>query len=44
MYAEMAYFDGNACAHCATRDEHNRLQRKRIEMQRAFERRSNRGR
>lgn len=27
MYAEMAYFDGNHCAHVAARDEHNRLER-----------------
>lgn len=27
MYAERAYFDGDACQHCATRDEHRRLQR-----------------
>lgn len=25
MYAERAYFDNDACAHCAARDEHNRL-------------------
>lgn len=24
-YAESAYFDGNYCAHCAARDEFNRL-------------------
>ena len=24
-YSELAYFDGNHCAHCATRDEHKRL-------------------
>lgn len=27
MYAERAYFDNDACHHCATRDEHERLQR-----------------
>lgn len=26
-YSEAAYFDGNHCAHCASRDDHNRLQR-----------------
>jgi len=25
-YSEMAYFDGNHCAHCAARDEFNRLE------------------
>jgi hypothetical protein len=25
QYAEMAYFDGNHCAHCAAWQEHNRL-------------------
>lgn len=24
-YSEAAYFDGNACAHCAARDENARL-------------------
>jgi hypothetical protein len=28
IYAEAAYFEGNHCAHCATRDEHLRLKRK----------------
>ncbi len=27
MYAERAYFDNDACQHCATRDEHLRLER-----------------
>lgn len=27
IYSEMAYFDGNHCAHCATRDEAARLAR-----------------
>lgn len=26
-YAEAAYFDGNACAHVAAREDHLRLQR-----------------
>lgn len=39
MYSEMAYFDGNACAHCAERDEHMRLERKRINAIRALSRR-----
>lgn len=26
-YAEAAYFDGNACAHVAAREEHFRLKR-----------------
>lgn len=39
MYSEMAYFDGNHCAHCAARDEHMRLQRKRIDAIRALDRR-----
>jgi len=26
-YAEMAYFDGNPCAHCAAWQEWNRLRR-----------------
>lgn len=28
-YAEAAFFDGNACQHCADRDEQQRLARKR---------------
>jgi len=27
LYSEAAYFDNNHCAHCATRDDYNRLQR-----------------
>jgi hypothetical protein len=27
MYSERAYFDGDHCHHCATRDEHKRLER-----------------
>ena len=27
MYSERAYFDGDHCQHCATRDEHMRLER-----------------
>lgn len=26
-YSEMAYFDGDHCQHCASRDEFNRLKR-----------------
>lgn len=26
-YSELAYFDGNHCHHCATRDEHLRYER-----------------
>lgn len=26
-YSEMAYFNGDHCAHCAARDEFNRLER-----------------
>lgn len=26
-YSEMSYFDGNACAHCAAREEFQRLRR-----------------
>ncbi len=39
LYSEASYFDGNHCAHCATRDEHMRLQRKRIEAIKALDRR-----
>lgn len=39
LYSEAAYFDGNHCAHCAARDEHNRLERKRTEARRALDRR-----
>lgn len=27
MYSERAYFDGDHCQHCATRDAHKRLER-----------------
>jgi len=27
MYSERAYFDGDHCAHCAARDEFQRLKR-----------------
>lgn len=27
MYSERAYFDGDHCHHCATRDDHMRLER-----------------
>lgn len=27
IYSEAAYFEGNACQHCADRDEHLRLAR-----------------
>lgn len=37
-YSEAAYFDGNHCAHCAARDEHLRLQHKRIEGHKALAR------
>lgn len=42
MYAERAYFDNDACHHCATRDEHLRLERiakRNREALRAIERR-----
>lgn len=39
IYSEAAYFDGNHCAHVASRDEHNRLKRIRDEGRKAFERR-----
>lgn len=42
LYSEAAYFDGNHCAHCAARDEHMRLQRKRIEAIRSLDRRTSR--
>jgi hypothetical protein len=29
IYSEAAFFDGNACQHCADRDEQQRLSRKR---------------
>lgn len=34
-YSEAAYFDGNHCHHCATRDEHLRLERIRKEASKA---------
>lgn len=43
MYAERAYFDNDACAHCAARDEHLRLERiakRNREALRAIERRT----
>lgn len=42
MYSEMAYFDGNACQHCADREEHLRLQRIRTQAIRALDRRMGR--
>lgn len=42
MYSERAYFDGDHCHHCATRDEHDRLRRvekRNREARRAIERR-----
>lgn len=39
LYSEAAYFDGNHCAHCATRDEHKRIVRIRNDARKAFERR-----
>lgn len=36
MYAEMAYFDGNHCQHCAARDEHMRLERIRGQARQAY--------
>lgn len=42
LYSEAAYFDGNHCAHCATRDEHIRIERKRTEARRALDRRMGR--
>jgi hypothetical protein len=29
-HAEASYFDGDHCQHCADRDEHLRLERKRV--------------
>jgi hypothetical protein len=40
LYSEAAYFDGNHCAHCAARDEHNRIERKRTEARKALDRRT----
>lgn len=37
IYAERAYFDGDACAHCAAWEEHKRLERIRAEARRAYE-------
>lgn len=42
IYSEAAYFDGYHVAHCAARDEHLRIERKRNEARKAFERRSSR--
>lgn len=39
MYSEMAYFDNNHCAHCAAREEHLRLRRKREVALRTIQRR-----
>lgn len=36
MYAERAYFDGDHCQHCATRDDHRRLERIRQDNARAL--------
>lgn len=36
MYSERAYFDGDHCQHCATRDEHLRLARIRRDNERAL--------
>lgn len=38
-YSERAYFDGDHCQHCAARDEHQRLQRARRQMEQADRRR-----
>lgn len=38
-YSEAAYFDGDHCHHCATRDEFRRLQRIEREGARMIERR-----
>jgi len=37
IYSEAAYFDGNHCAHCAARDEYNRLERKRADGRKAWD-------
>ena len=37
LYAERAYFDGDACAHCAAHDEFKRLERKRVDARKARE-------
>jgi hypothetical protein len=39
LYSEAAYFDNNACQHCADRDEHLRLKRIRTQALRALDRR-----
>lgn len=39
-YSEAAYFDGNHCQHCADRDEHRRIQRKRSEAIKMLDRRN----
>lgn len=42
-FAERAFFDGDHCSHCATRDEHLRLERiakRNREALRAIERRT----
>lgn len=40
IYSEAAYFEGNACQHCASRDEHLRLERKEQEARRLARRRN----
>jgi hypothetical protein len=42
LYAERAYFDGDACQHCATRDEVKRLERIRTTAIKALDRRTGR--
>lgn len=42
IYSEAAYFDGYHVAHCAARDEHLRIERKRTAARKAFERRGSR--
>lgn len=36
MYAERAYFDGDHCHHCATRDENTRAERLRDQARKAM--------
>lgn len=38
-YSERAYFEGDHCHHCASRDEHLRIVRIRNDARKAFERR-----
>lgn len=40
-YSELAYFENNACQHCADRDEFLRLRRLRRQASQAFDRRRN---